>query len=132
MTSLPLLSSITLPYQPYNNLSAKFSTLSPSGLDLLSRLLAYDPKDRITADEAMSHSYFKEHPLPTPKTMMPTFPNLHDDILKKQAASKVTDKGDTLDPGRFAAFGEDVQTSDRKRQRDATWVAGNAAKKTRR
>jgi len=37
---------------------------SKSGFDLLTRMLIYDPKRRITAEEALDHPYFKEEPLP--------------------------------------------------------------------
>ncbi|XP_021759372.1 cyclin-dependent kinase G-2-like isoform X2 [Chenopodium quinoa] len=68
--------------QPYNQLHKKFPrasftgspALSDSGLDLLSRLLTYDPEMRITAKEALSHPWFQEVPLPNSKEFMPTFP----------------------------------------------------------
>jgi cyclin-dependent kinase 8/11 len=37
---------------------------SKSGLNLLTSMLEYDPKRRITAEEALDHPYFKEEPLP--------------------------------------------------------------------
>ncbi|ORX59922.1 kinase-like protein [Piromyces finnis] len=40
---------------------------SKSGFDLLTRMLIYDPKRRITAEEALDHPYFKEEPLPVMK-----------------------------------------------------------------
>ncbi|KAM3331211.1 hypothetical protein ACQJBY_027312 [Aegilops geniculata] len=39
--------------------SHKFPNADPLALDLLQRLLAFDPKDRPTAEEALSHPYFK-------------------------------------------------------------------------
>ncbi|KAJ0976983.1 hypothetical protein J5N97_012457 [Dioscorea zingiberensis] len=48
--------------------------LSLSGLDLLRRLLCYDPEMRITAEEALQHEWFREVPLPKSKEFMPTFP----------------------------------------------------------
>ena len=38
-------------------------------------MLTYDPKQRITAQEALDHPYFTEKPLPTHPSMMPTFPS---------------------------------------------------------
>ncbi|KAG4087981.1 Serine/threonine-protein kinase SSN3 [Neocallimastix lanati (nom. inval.)] len=35
-----------------------------SGFNLLTSMLEYDPKKRITAEEALDHPYFKEEPLP--------------------------------------------------------------------
>lgn len=37
---------------------------SKSGFHLLMSMLEYDPKNRITAEEALDHPYFKEEPLP--------------------------------------------------------------------
>ncbi|CAO2818086.1 unnamed protein product [Amaranthus hypochondriacus] len=68
-------------HQPYNQLHKKFPrtsftgapALSDTGLDLLSRLLTYDPEKRITAEEALDHPWFKEVPLPNSREFVPTF-----------------------------------------------------------
>ncbi|KAG8056121.1 hypothetical protein GUJ93_ZPchr0001g31073 [Zizania palustris] len=39
--------------------SQKFPNADPLALDLLQKLLAFDPKDRLTAEEALAHPYFK-------------------------------------------------------------------------
>ncbi|MCI35972.1 cyclin-dependent kinase G-2-like, partial [Trifolium medium] len=51
---------------------------SDSGLDLLNKLLTYDPEKRITAEDALNHEWFREVPLPKSKEFMPTFPAQHD------------------------------------------------------
>ncbi|PHU04938.1 hypothetical protein BC332_25760 [Capsicum chinense] len=70
----------------YNNLRKKFQNatsfmglpvLSEAGLDLMNKLLIYDPKKRITADAALNHEWFREVPLPMSKEFMPTFPAQH-------------------------------------------------------
>lgn len=48
--------------------------LSDSGLRLLSAMLAYDPKARITAADALNHPWFDEFPRATDPALMPTFP----------------------------------------------------------
>lgn len=35
--------------------------MSPSGIDLISKMLAYDPKKRITAQGALGHVWFKQN-----------------------------------------------------------------------
>ncbi|XP_064077991.1 cyclin-dependent kinase 10-like [Macrobrachium nipponense] len=73
-SQLPAIQSFTLKQQPYNNLKTKFPALSASGQRLLNFLFMYDPNRRATAEECLSSSYFKEHPLPCDPQMMPTFP----------------------------------------------------------
>jgi serine/threonine protein kinase len=76
-SQLPLLSKaeVKLPEYPYSNLAATFPDLSDNGLDLMSRLLTYDPSKRITAAKAMEHPYFVEKPFPTPISDFPKFPS---------------------------------------------------------
>ena len=38
------------------------------------RFLTYDPSKRITAEDAISHTYFKEAPLIVDPSMLPTWP----------------------------------------------------------
>ncbi|GJN91357.1 hypothetical protein Rhopal_004378-T1 [Rhodotorula paludigena] len=62
--------------QPFSTLSRTFRYLTASGLDLLQRLLTYDPERRITADEALRHPYFDESPLPKDPSMFNSFPSV--------------------------------------------------------
>lgn len=57
-------SAITLKPQPENRLKSYFPNLSRQGFDLLSKMLCYDPDKRITAEDALTHAWFKEFPLP--------------------------------------------------------------------
>ena len=45
----------------YDLESSPFDTLSSSGKDLINKLLIMDPKKRISAQEALSHPWFKEN-----------------------------------------------------------------------
>ncbi|ORX90494.1 Pkinase-domain-containing protein [Basidiobolus meristosporus CBS 931.73] len=74
-SNLPHAQNITFVNQPYNNLRNRFPYVTESGLDLLSKLLTYDPEKRITAEEALQHPYFKESPLPKDPSMFPTWPS---------------------------------------------------------
>jgi serine/threonine protein kinase len=38
--------------------------LSPAGIDLLSKMLTLDPAQRITAEDALNHPWFREAPVP--------------------------------------------------------------------
>ncbi|KAK9668874.1 hypothetical protein RND81_13G093200 [Saponaria officinalis] len=65
-------SKVKYVHQPDNKLRKLFPrafftgspVLSDLGLDLLSRLLTYDPEERITAEEALNHRWFQEVPFP--------------------------------------------------------------------
>ncbi|KAM3238469.1 cyclin-dependent kinase G-2 isoform X1 [Capsicum annuum] len=80
------LPGVKVSFVKYNNLRKKFQNaisfmrlpvLSEAGLDLLNKLLTYDPKKRITIDDALNHEWFCEVPLPKSKEFMPTFPTQH-------------------------------------------------------
>lgn len=58
MSDLPLCSKIRLAEQPYNFLAKTFSEVSPEGIALLDALLTYDPKERISAEDALRHPFF--------------------------------------------------------------------------
>jgi len=84
---------------PISTLRDKFPErmLSESGLSLIKDLLTYDPKKRITCDEALDSSYFQENPLPIDPSMFPTWPAKSEqdpqDKLKKAASPKAPSGG---------------------------------------
>lgn len=57
--SLPLAKTINLPAPHPPQLRQRFPHISVAGIDLISRMLTYDPEDRISAEEALQHPYFK-------------------------------------------------------------------------
>ncbi|KAI8816079.1 kinase-like domain-containing protein [Fimicolochytrium jonesii] len=75
MAKLPGLKTFNFVTQPHNNLRSRFPYLTENGLNLMNRLLCYDPEKRITADEALRHPYFTEPPLPKDPSLFPTFPS---------------------------------------------------------
>lgn len=75
---LPHAKSLTFPKNPKttaSQLRTKFPLLTNAGIDLLSKLLALDPEQRISAEEVLHHQYFKEDPKPKREEMFPTFPS---------------------------------------------------------
>ncbi|GMH42083.1 hypothetical protein BSKO_10002 [Bryopsis sp. KO-2023] len=47
--------------------------LTENGFDLLNKMLCLDPKQRISAKDALNHPWFEERPRACLKTMLPTF-----------------------------------------------------------
>ena len=64
-SALPLTSRFRLTSQPYSNLRSEFRYIHDTGVDLLQRLLTYDPRQRWSCARALSHPYFREFPLPS-------------------------------------------------------------------
>ncbi|XP_043689659.1 mitogen-activated protein kinase homolog MMK2 [Telopea speciosissima] len=46
-----------LPQYPKQQFSARFPSMSPGAIDLLEKMLVFDPNKRITVDEALHHPY---------------------------------------------------------------------------
>ncbi|KAM5571727.1 cyclin-dependent kinase G-2-like [Rosa sericea] len=88
VSKLPVFKAIKIK-KGENNLRKKFCgtcftgspILTASGLDLLTKLLTYDPEKRITVDDALSHDWFKDYPEPRP--FKPS-PSVHDSYILKQ------------------------------------------------
>ncbi|CAI5440860.1 unnamed protein product [Caenorhabditis angaria] len=76
---------------PYNQLRKQFLSgrlLDDTGFKLLMRFLTYDPKNRITTSEALTHEWFSENPLPVPSEDFPTFPAKSEQNQAPPPASK--------------------------------------------
>ncbi|KAJ8102672.1 kinase-like domain-containing protein [Lipomyces tetrasporus] len=87
--SLPNAKSINIPKdrKPKTSLRSRFPYITSAGVDLLSSLLQFDPKKRITAKEALEHPYFKEEPMPKPPEAFPSFPSKAGEERKRKAPS---------------------------------------------
>ncbi|XP_065221832.1 cyclin-dependent kinase 11B-like [Planococcus citri] len=74
---------------PAHSIKSKFvpSIVSDIGYDLLASFLTYDTKKRITAETALKHSYFSEHPPPTEPAMFPTWPSKSEPGYRKAIAA---------------------------------------------
>ncbi|XP_055628885.1 serine/threonine-protein kinase PITSLRE [Toxorhynchites rutilus septentrionalis] len=85
---LPAVQKMTFTEYPVSNLRKRFAhQTSELGISLLQGLLTFDPKQRLTAESALKHSYFKELPLPIDPAMFPTWPAKSELGLKKALAS---------------------------------------------
>ena len=52
-------------------LKTQFPGVETEALDLLGKMVALDPRRRITAVDALAHPYFKVKPAPTEPAMLP-------------------------------------------------------------
>ncbi|XP_055530338.1 serine/threonine-protein kinase PITSLRE [Wyeomyia smithii] len=85
---LPAVQKMTFTEYPVSNLRKRFAhQTSELGISLLQGLLTFDPKQRLTAEGALKHSYFKELPLPIDPAMFPTWPAKSELGLKRALAS---------------------------------------------
>lgn len=69
--------------------------LSDCGLDLLQRLMTYDPAKRISAEEALKHPWFQEAPRCATQAEMPVFPALNEisrEELRKKRKHSLDDE----------------------------------------
>ncbi|KAJ8682784.1 hypothetical protein QAD02_018576 [Eretmocerus hayati] len=88
-SKLPMVKKIPFAHFPVNNLRQRFTlSLSDAGIELLTKFLTYDPAQRITADEALKHTYFTESPLPIDPSMFPTWPAKSEFGVKVNASPK--------------------------------------------
>ncbi|XP_025836296.1 serine/threonine-protein kinase PITSLRE isoform X2 [Agrilus planipennis] len=71
---LPAVQKMKFTEYPVSNLRTRFHMLSELGQALLQRFLTYDPVQRVTAEDALQHSWFTETPLPIDPSMFPTWP----------------------------------------------------------
>eukprot|EP00249_Psilotum_nudum_P024623 c29240_g1_i1 orf=128-1369(+) len=72
MTSLP--DYVEFQYCPAPPLRSLFPMCNEDALDLVSKMLIFDPKTRITAQQALEHRYFSAEPAPTRPELLPKPP----------------------------------------------------------
>ncbi|KAF3668899.1 Cyclin-dependent kinase D-1 [Capsicum annuum] len=73
-------------YVPGQPLKTLFPTATEDCLDLLSKMFMYDPKARISAQQALEHRYFSSGPPPTEPALLPRPPP-----KRESANSKMSD-----------------------------------------
>ncbi|KAF7136096.1 hypothetical protein RHSIM_Rhsim08G0129200 [Rhododendron simsii] len=70
-------------YVPGQPLRQLFPMASDDALDLLSKMFMYDPKARISAQQALEHRYFSSGPPPTEPALLPRPPPKRDSLNSK-------------------------------------------------
>ncbi|PSN39779.1 Cyclin-dependent kinase 11B, partial [Blattella germanica] len=79
---------MTFTEYPVSQLRSRFGTMiTDVGMDLMNKFLTYDPVQRVTAEDALRHDYFKEAPLPIDPAMFPTWPAKSELGHRKAAAA---------------------------------------------
>jgi len=69
--SLPVPSSFEFPIYPKTPWGKLFTAAGNDALDLLEKMLTYNPSKRISAQDALLHPYFRNKPRPTPPSKLP-------------------------------------------------------------
>jgi len=75
-SKLPLGKTVNVTGSSQAQLRSKFRFITEAGIELLSKLLTYDPERRISAEEALKHRYFTESPFPKHPDLFGSFPSL--------------------------------------------------------
>ncbi|QNP95748.1 kinase-like domain-containing protein [Yarrowia lipolytica] len=86
-----------LPFMPKIPFSTLFPTANPEALDLLEKMLAFDPAERVTVEEALEHPYLKIWHDPRDEPVCPTpfdfsFEEVNDmEAMKQMILDEVVD-----------------------------------------
>lgn len=67
-----------------SRLEKKLDFLSPNAYDLITKLLEFNPKIRISAEEALDHPWFWSDPMPAAKDDMPKYRASHEWQVKQR------------------------------------------------
>ncbi|KVI04385.1 Protein kinase, ATP binding site-containing protein [Cynara cardunculus var. scolymus] len=86
-----------VPGQPLRTL---FPMASDDALDLLSKMFAYDPKARISAQQALEHRYFSSGPPPTEPALLPRPPPKKESVDSKPSDFNPLEGPTVLSPTR--------------------------------
>ncbi|KAF9308083.1 Cyclin-dependent kinase 10 [Podila horticola] len=106
-------SSLRMPDQRFSNLKKKFPNITDAARSLLSGLLTYDPKMRLSVKQALAHPYFFEAPPAKHPSLLPTHPEIRnmqsesqreDNLkMKRQPPPESTENTPGTDPAQDTA-----------------------------
>lgn len=85
LQELPLYSRILLPNCNYNNLRVKFPDETDGCLELLNKMLTFDPTKRPSGAACLEHAYFAESPAPQEPQWMPTWREHRNEAVNPRA-----------------------------------------------
>ncbi|KAI9282642.1 kinase-like domain-containing protein [Sporodiniella umbellata] len=76
--------------QEFNNIKDVFDQQTENAQNLLTGLLTYSPKSRLTVKQALSHPYFQESPKAQDPSLLPTYPEIRNQQTEKNSRVKRT------------------------------------------
>lgn len=85
---LPLARAFSLPDQQYSRMKVKFKDASPQTIHFLNGLLTYSPRKRLDVMQALVHPYFDEDPKAKDPSMLPTHPEIRNDLASHEREAK--------------------------------------------
>ncbi|KAG0571123.1 hypothetical protein KC19_6G212900 [Ceratodon purpureus] len=111
MTCLP--DYVEYQYSPPQSFRSLFPQASEDCLDLLQRMFTYDPKQRITAQQALEHRYFRTEPAPTPPHMLrrPSKPEAQPKPIEVPSPARHIPLSPPTKTRRIQLFGGDIKTA---------------------
>ncbi|KAI8996888.1 kinase-like domain-containing protein [Pilobolus umbonatus] len=83
-SKLPCARLLILPKQSYNNIKECFPRFSEQTLALLTGLLTYNPRSRLTVKQALNHPYFNESPRAQDPSLLPTYPEVRNQLAERE------------------------------------------------
>ncbi|KAF5179903.1 Cyclin-dependent kinase d-1 [Thalictrum thalictroides] len=87
-------------FVPAPPLRSLFPMASDDTLDLLSKMFTYDPRARISVQQALEHRYFSSVPAPTKPALLPRPPRKGDSLTSKPPDLNVQEGPTVLSPPR--------------------------------
>lgn len=84
-----------MPFRKRKNLAALFPNASPLALDFLASTLTFDPKKRLTVEQALAHPYLEAYHDPMDEPTCPSIPpeffdfDMHKDDISREELKKL-------------------------------------------